>query len=178
MLLRKFNTINMSKQIHPSAQIADGVIIEDDVYIGPFCIIGYPAESKKFWDPEHKFGAVNDHTVVIKKGATLTGNVTIDAGTVTDTIIGEDCFLMKGVHIGHDSYIHPGVVMAPHVVIGGHVTVWSRTNIGMSALIHQRCEVPGGCMIGMGTVITKATHMVKDMVYVGAPARPLRSNKR
>ena len=38
--------MNNNVQIHPSAVIHTDVIIEDDVYIGPNCIIGYPPEDK------------------------------------------------------------------------------------------------------------------------------------
>ncbi|HDY88497.1 MAG TPA: hypothetical protein ENH82_10370 [bacterium] len=168
----------MKKRIHPSAQIADGVIIEDDVYIGPFCIIGYPAEHKGHWNPEHQFGQVNDHTVVIKKGTILTGHVTIDAGTVRDTVIGEKCFIMKSAHIGHDAIIGGNSIISPHAIIGGHCEIGLNVNFGMGSIIHQRAKVPDECMIGMGAIITKKTDMWKGGIFVGNPAYFLRQNKK
>lgn len=35
--------------IHPTALIGPNVELGDNNYIGPFCIIGYPAEHKDFW---------------------------------------------------------------------------------------------------------------------------------
>ncbi len=55
--------IHESAYIHPTAVIYDGVVMEEDVYIGPLCIIGGPAEWKGKED--------NTGKVIIKKGARL-----------------------------------------------------------------------------------------------------------
>ena len=81
--------------IHPTAIIGEFVTIEDNCYIGPYCIIGFPAEWK---GKEH-----NDCGVLIKSGSRLTGLVTVDSGVEQMTIIGNDCYLMKHSHVGHDA---------------------------------------------------------------------------
>lgn len=158
--------------IHPTATVHYKTVIEDGVYIGPGCVIGYPAEHLKYWGKESEF------KVVIKSGAKITGNVTIDAGTVNDTVIGENCFIMKGVHIGHDCDIHNDTIISPHAIVGGHVSIHSRCNIGMGAIIHQRQIIPEGCMIGMGAIITKGLKMIKGYIYVGNPAYMLKPNPK
>ena len=70
----------MSKYIHPSAMIHEKVVIENNVYIGPNCTIGFPAEVKATFP-------TSDFSVIISQGAVITGNVTIDAGTVRDTFV-------------------------------------------------------------------------------------------
>lgn len=151
--------------------IYDNVKLGNNVIIGANCIIGSIAESKKFIDKPKKDVIIGDDTV-------LHGKVTIDSGTVEETKIGKRVWLMKGVHIGHDSDVGDDVVLSPHVCIGGHVKIGDGTNIGMGAIIHQRVEIPKGCMIGMGTIITKKTKMREGYVYVGNPARELRKNLR
>ena len=158
--------------IHETAIIYPNVIIEDNVYIGHNCIIGAKAEHKAFWNKE------SEYKVIIKSGTIITGSVTIDSGTERDTIIGSNCFIMKGVHIGHDCIIGNNVTLSPRVLIGGHSTIGDNTNMGMGSIVHQRVDVPSGCMIGMGTIITKKTELKEDSCYVGNPARYLRSNKR
>lgn len=152
--------------IHPSVRI------EKNVYIGYNCTIGYQAEHKKYW------GKKTGYTVVIKSGTIITGHSTIDAGTVNDTVIGENCFIMKGSHIGHDAVLGDGVTLSPHATIGGHCILGHGVNFGMNSVIHQRAEVPYGCMIGMGAVITKKTDMWPNAIFVGNPAYFLRSNER
>jgi len=162
----------MKYYAHPTAVIYPNVTIEDGVYIGAFCIIGAPAESKKYWLKENLPG------VVIMKGAIITGHVTIDAGTFQPTIIGKDAYIMKGCHVGHDAFICQGATLSPHVVIGGHSEVGVNTNMGISSVVHQRVSIPSGCMIGMNATVTKKTELKADGVYVGSPAKFIRWNKR
>ena len=161
----------MKSYIHPTSIVYDNVTIEDNVYIGAFCIIGAPAESKNFEDKEGR-------GVIIMSGTKIHGHVTIDAGTVRPTIVSKDCYIMKGCHIGHDAFIGQQVTMSPHVLIGGHAEIGLNTNMGMGSIVHQRVEVPSGCMVGMNATITKKTDMKSGGVYVGSPAKFLRWNKK
>jgi len=158
--------------VHPTAVIYPNVIIEDNVSIGAYCIIGAPAESLKYWRKE------SEYSVVIKSGTIITGLCTIDAGTEQDTIISNNCFIMKQTHIGHDSFIDHNVIIAPHVSVGGHCIISANCNLGMNSVIHQRVTVPSKSMIGMGAVVTKSSQTWANGVYVGNPAYFLRWNNR
>jgi UDP-N-acetylglucosamine acyltransferase len=154
--------------IHPTAVIGPNVTIEDNVYIGPLCIIGFPAEWKGH---EHE-----DAGVIIKSGTRITGMVTIDSGVGEPTYIGRDCYLMKHCHVGHDAQLQDGVTMAPGSVIGGHCIIGENTNIGINASIHQKVRVGFRNMVGMGCVITKRTPIDHNKKYVGIPARIIGDN--
>lgn len=164
--------MSQNNTIHATAVIYPNVIIEDNVYIGAYCIIGAPAESLKHWDGPGEF------SVIIKSGTKITGHVTIDAGTHRDTIIGNNTFIMKGCHIGHDAVIHDNAILSPHVIIGGHSQVGEYTNMGMGSIVHQRVYVPSDCMVGMNSTITKSQDLIENGVYVGSPAKFLRWNNR
>jgi UDP-N-acetylglucosamine acyltransferase len=156
--------------IHPTAIIGENVIIEDDVYIGPYCVIGMPAEWK---GKEHI-----DIGVTIGKGTRITGMVTIDSGAVNRTQIGENCYLMKHSHVGHDAVLCNGVTLSCGAKIGGHTIIGNNCNIGLNAVIHQKQIIAEGCMIGMAAVITKKLITTPKMKYVGNPARLLGENIR
>lgn len=156
--------------IHPTAVIYDNVTIEDDVYIGPYCIIGAP--------PEWKGKEAEGKGVYIGKGTRITGLVTIDSGGEGVTYIGQNCYLMKHSHVGHDVYLHNGVTLSCGAKVGGHSIIKENTNIGLNACIHQRVTVPEGCMIGMGTIVTKKTELKPNSKYVGVPAKYIGSNDR
>ena len=66
----------MPKEIHPSAIVDSHAEIEDDIVIGPFCIIG--------------------ESVHIKKGSKLISNVIIEGNTE----IGENCTVFPFTSIG------------------------------------------------------------------------------
>ena len=157
-----------SSYIHPTAVIYPNVTIGENCYIGAYCIIGAPAEYK---GREHESSGV-----FIGNNVRLTGHVTVDSGVESETVIGDFAYIMKGVHIGHDAIIGLEVTISCHALIGGHVAIHNHANIGLGAILHQKIIVPSGCMIGMGTVITKKTQMQPNSKYVGNPARYLSPN--
>lgn len=156
--------------IHPTAIIGANVIIEEDVYIGAYCVIGMPCEWKGH---EH-----NDFGVIIGKGSRLTGMVTIDSGGQHATQIGSNCYLMKHSHVGHDCIICDDVTISCGAKIGGHTIVANRANIGLNAVIHQRQIIAEGCMVGMGAVITRTLKTEPWKKYGGNPAMSIGTNIR
>lgn len=156
--------------IHPTAIIYPNVIIEEDCYIGPYCIIGSPAEWKGF-EEESK-------GVRIGAGSRLTGLVTVDAGVERETSIGENCYLMKHSHVGHDAIIGHDVTLSCGAKIGGHTVIGYKCNIGLNAVIHQKVEVPQGCMIGASAFIGKKTILQPNRKYAGVPAKDIGENVR
>ena len=160
----------MESFIHPSAVLAGNVSIGRGVYIGPNCLIGFPAEYKDGFPHDSEYG------VEILDGAKITGNVTIDAGTKQNTVIGEYSFLMKGVHIGHDVYVGNDVTISPHDCIGGHVKIGDKSNFGMGCIIHPRQKIGAYAMIGMGAIVPKRLILKPGHIYVGNPAREIGIN--
>lgn len=160
----------MSNIIHPTSVIDERVIIGDNVYIGPNCIIGFPAEYKE------KFGFDSKFSVEIESGAVITGNVTIDAGTVRHTKICSGSMIMKGCHVGHDVIVGENVTMSPHCCIGGIVNIGQGANLGMGVIIHPRQHIGSYAMIGMATVVTKKAVIKPGYIYVGSPSKELGIN--
>jgi len=156
--------------IHQTAVINSNVIIEDDVYIGPLCIIGF--------NPEWKGRELDNKGVIIKKGTKITGLVTIDGGALQPTVIGENCYLMKHSHVGHDAELKNGVTLSCGAKIGGHSIIGENTNIGLNAVIHQKVEVPEGCMIGASAFVGKKSILKPNHKYAGVPVKELGENKR
>lgn len=158
--------------IHPSAIIYDNVTIQDDVYIGPGCVIGCPPEIRGFTE--------EDKGVLIQKGARLEKMVVVDAGSKSFTFIGQDTFIMSQVHIGHDCKIHHKAVIAAGATLAGHVQVDPFAFIGINAAIHQYQIIGMGAMIGAGSVLTKRN--INNMVmpfqtFAGVPAKYIGYNK-
>ena len=158
----------MANFIHPTAIIGDNVILGDNNYIGAYCIIGDQAEHKKYWlQPKGK--------VIIGNGNMITGLVTIDAGTEDITTIGDNCFIMKHAHIGHDCQIKDNVTISCGAKIGGHSIIKEYSNIGLNAVLHQFTIIEQGCMIGASAFIKGETKEFSK--YAGVPARKIGTNE-
>jgi UDP-N-acetylglucosamine acyltransferase len=158
----------MANFIHPTAIIGDNVILGDNNYIGAYCIIGDQAEHKKYWlQPKGK--------VIIGNGNMITGLVTIDAGTEDITTIGDNCFIMKHAHIGHDCILLDNVTISCGAKIGGHSIIKEYSNIGLNAVLHQFTTIEIGCMIGASAFIKGSTEEFSK--YAGVPARKIGTNE-
>jgi UDP-N-acetylglucosamine acyltransferase len=156
------------KTIHNTAVIGNNVTIEDDVYIGPFCVIGMP--------PEWKGKENEDKGVLIKSGTILTGMVTIDSGAERQTVIGENCYLMKHAYVAHDCILGSNVTMSAGSKLAGFCTVGDKVNLGMGAAVHQKTTLPEGIMVGMNSTITKKSKLESYQKYAGSPVKHIGSN--
>lgn len=167
--------------IHPTALIGPNVVLGDNNYIGPYCIIGYPAEHKGLW-PEmtpckrHHFESAG--RVEIGNNNVFTGACTVDAGTEGETVIGDNCFIMKRAHIGHDAQIGNGVIISPNCIVGGHVIIMQGANLGQAVCTHQYVVIGAYSMLGMGSVVPKKKMVEPFQTYAGNPIRHLGENKK
>ncbi len=173
-----------SNTIHPTAIIGPHVEMGENNYIGPFCIIGMPAEHKDYWPKQHTcyFTRLDEEMfgrVIIGNGNVFTGHVTIDAGTEGNakaTIIQNNTWMLKHSHIGHDAIVCDGVVVSCGAKIGGHAFLGKGVNIGLNACIHQRQKIREGCIIGMGGIVTKKLITEPYKKYAGNPAKLIGDN--
>lgn len=162
-----------SNYIHPTAVIHPDVVIGEGNWIGPHCIIGFPAEHKAFRESGKKGG-----TVIIGNNNHIEGLVTIDGGTEHDTYIGDNCWLLKHSHVGHDCIIHDGVTISCGAKVGGHTVVEDGCNLGLNCTIHQKQRIKKGCMVGMGAAVTKGLITEPNQKYAGVPAKWIGVNKK
>jgi len=162
----------MGNIIHASAIIYDGVVLGDNIYIGPGCIIGAPPEHPDI-DPRNY---QSNGMVVIKDGSILHGNNTVDCGMNEPTIIGENCILMKGAHVGHDVQLGQKVVLACGSLVGGHSKLSDYSYIGLNAVLHQFSVVGKGAMLG-ASGFSKG-ELEEFGMYVGVPAKKIGLNVR
>lgn len=155
------NAISPLAWIHPDVKIGKGNTI------GPFCMIGGPAEWK---------GHQAQGRVIIGDNNTLTGLVTVDSGADNPTVIANGCYLLKHSHVGHDCVIANEVTVSCGAKVGGHAVILAAVNIGLNAVIHQKQTIERGVMIGMGAVITKKLVTEPYKTYAGNPAKLIGEN--
>jgi UDP-N-acetylglucosamine acyltransferase len=85
---------------------------------------------------------------------------------------------MKHSHVGHDAELKDGVTLSCGAKIGGHSIIGENTNIGLNAVIHQKVEVPEGCMIGASGFVGKKSVLKPFTKYAGVPVKEIGSNAR
>ena len=96
--------------------------------------------------------------VEIGDGNVIREYVTISRGTAGGgglTRLGSDCLIMAYVHIGHDSVIGDGCILANAATLAGHVVVEDFAVVGALCPVHQFCRIGKYSYIGGATTITQ-----------------------
>lgn len=139
--------------IHPTAIIGDNVSLEENVKIGPFCIvvgnvkigagtrlhanvtIGFPAQ---VLGAKESFGAIH-----IGQNCELREFVTVHASRYPDgqTKIGNNCYIMNYSHVGHDCILEDNVTLINNVNLGGHTYIEHNAIMMANSATHQFCRI-------------------------------------
>jgi UDP-N-acetylglucosamine acyltransferase len=146
--------IGSGNVIGPHAVLWGPVSLGDGNWLGPLVVIGTPAEIRGI-DHGTDVGGAAGAGIVIGNQNVVREYTTIHQGRYASTLIGDHCFLMNRVYIGHDDVIADNVTMASGATLGGHVRVGASANLGMGAIVHQRRVLGPLAMVGMGSVVTR-----------------------
>lgn len=152
--------------IHPFAYIDGNVEIGDNCVIMPYvsimggtrigrnnkiyqgAVIG--ADPQDFrWTGEQTYCYIGDDNVIREQ-------VIINRGIASEggTRIGNGCFLMAEVHVGHDTHIVGKCVLGNGATVAGDAIIDQCTVLSSNAIVHEKarigqwCLIKGGCRIG------------------------------
>ena len=166
--------------IDPSARISDNVTIgpysvigadveiDSGTWVGPHVVIRGPTrigKDNRLYqfasigdDPQDKKYAGEGTVLEIGDHNVIREYCTINRGTVQGggiTRVGNDNWIMVGVHIAHDCIIGNSTIFANNASLAGHVTIDNHTILGGFTLVHQFCTIGAHCFTAMGSVIAK-----------------------
>ena len=99
--------------------------------------------------------------------------VTVNRATTKEnlvTSVGDDCYFMGCVHVGHDCVVGNNVIIANGTMLGGHVHVFDRATISGAVGIHHYTRV------GEYSFVTGVGRVIQDvppfMLVEGNPSKP------
>jgi len=146
-------------------------IIEDNVNILDGAMIGkkgfgfFPKDSKNFRYPHVGY-------VHIKKYSEIGCASTIDRGSLSVTIIGENTYLDNQVHIAHN------VKIGDNCIIAGQVGIAGSSQLGNNVIIGGQAGISGHLKIGNNVQIGGGSGVIKDIPdnskVMGYPAKDFR----
>jgi len=165
-------------KIHPTAIVDPNAQISDDAEIGPYSVIGdhvvigagTRVRAHVIIEPfvtlgdncdvfsgtvlggipqDRKFKGETSH-LIIGDNNVIREHVTIHraAGENNETRIGSDNLIMAYCHIGHNSTIGNGIMMANMVGLAGHIEVEDKVIFGGFVGVHQFVRVGKMAMVG------------------------------
>ncbi len=116
----------------------------------PFAAIGVPPQDLKYKGEPTSLELGNDND--IREYVTISRGTPGGGGT---TRIGSGCLIMAYVHIGHDSVIGDGCILANAATLAGHVIVEDYASVGALCPVHQFCRIGRYSYVGGGTTVTQ-----------------------
>jgi UDP-N-acetylglucosamine acyltransferase len=205
-------TIHPSAFVDPAAQLGEGVevgpgaIIEAGAIIGDGCkiqarvvITGYVRMGARNsvgygaivgGDPQDfDFKPGTRSEVIIGNDNILREYVTIHRGTKEGSVttVGNNNFLMVGVHLGHNSSVGNRVIIANNCLLAGYVEVGDGAVLGGGSVFHQHIRVGRLCMVRGGErfgkdippfLVAYGTNLVAGINAVGLRRSAVTSESR
>ena len=151
-----YSVISGNVSIGSGTVIGSHVVIEPYVTIGPDCkIFQYAAIGATPQSVRFEGGKTY---VKIGRSCIIREFVTIHRGTEFGggiTEIGDNCYLMNYVHIGHDCKIGRNVIFANNTGLSGHITIGDYVQTGGFVGIHQFVKIGDYAFIGAKSGIPK-----------------------
>lgn len=133
--------------------------------IHPQALIGEPPQHREWPARARPLWPVIDVTARVEAFAQ------VDAGMFRATTIGAQTWLMKMVHVGHDTIIGADCELAPGTVICGECEIGDRVRLGVNSCVIPRVKIGDGARIGAGAVVTH--DVPAGEVWVGNPAEEI-----
>jgi UDP-N-acetylglucosamine acyltransferase len=135
-------TIGDHCRLEARATIKSRTTLGCDNEIGEGAVIGGRAQHVQIHDP--------GGTLVIGNHNRIRENVTIHRGWANDatTIVGNDCMIMVGAHIGHDCRVGSNCILVNNCMLGGHVQIEDRAYISGGVAVHQFCRIGRLAIVG------------------------------
>ena len=116
----------------------------------PFACLGVAPQDLKYAGEPTRLEIGDNNS--IREYVTISRGTNGGGGT---TRVGNDCLIMAYTHIGHDSSIGNGCILANSATLAGHVIVEDFAVVGALCPVHQYCRIGKYAYIGGGTTITQ-----------------------
>ena len=160
--------------IHPSAQIAQGAKIADNVQIGPFCRVAEDVilQSGVILEPHvtlengvtigahsHLYAFVHignsKATVTIGEACTIREFTKIGTLSTDDQpiVVSADCYIMGYVEIRSGTEVQKGCIITNNVLLGRNSQCQEGVIIGAKATIAKNCTLGRGVMVGGASAV-------------------------
>ena len=171
--------VDVSAQVHPSAQIGPLCVVErgarigahtqlrsrvtvgEDCTIGQRCLLhsgvvigadgfGF-AQDADLWEKIEQLGAVS-----IGDDVEIGANTCIDRGALRDTVIEDGVKLDNLIQVGHNVHIGRNTAIAGCAGIAGSAVIGPQCTIGGGAIVLGHLEIAAHVHISAGTLVSKS----------------------
>lgn len=154
--------------------IGPGVVIHDQVVIGNNCVIkaNTVIGSNAFvpWGLDSCENLLSLGSVVIEDNVSIGALCTVDRGLLGPTVIGQKSLLDNMVHVGHDTRLGQGVVVAGQSGFAGFVTVGNGVTLGGQVGVVPHVTIEEGARINAKSLVH--CDIKRCQIWSGNPSLP------
>ncbi len=200
----KVMPIDPSAQVAPTARVDPGAVIGPQTIIGEYCVIESDTKVGAFcrlepyvyikrWttmgdrneisagtvlgtDPLDKAFSGERSYLRIGSGNKIREHYTISRGTQpeSETVIGDDNYIMTSGHIAHDCRIGSRIVICSCALVAGYVEIQDQAFVSGGVVIHQFSRVGRLAMVGGNSRVN--SDAPPYFLYAGFNIRPMGLN--
>ena len=151
-----FSTIGSNVVLGENCELVSHVVLDGHLTVGArnrffsFACVGVAPQDLKY--KGEPTGATLGDDNVIRECVTISRGTSGGGGT---TRVGSGCLIMAYSHIGHDSIIGDGCILANSATLAGHVIVEDYATVGALNQVHQYCRIGKYAYTGGGTTVTQ-----------------------
>lgn len=162
-------TIDEGSSVGANTVIDGNTQIGKNCKISPYVSLGLPPQDLSYKGEDTK--TIIGNNVILREFCTIHKGTAHGRG---QTSIGDNCYIMNYVHVGHDCELSNNVILANSVALAGHVKIGQHVNLGGLFAVHQHAEI-GEFVMAAGFSGTR--NSVPPFVLVeGRPVRVARIN--
>lgn len=151
-----YSTIGSNVVLGEDCELISHVVLDGHLKTGvnnrffPFSNVGVAPQDLKY--KGEPTGAILGDDNIIRECVTISRGTAGGGGT---TRVGSGCLIMAYAHIGHDSVIGDGCILANVATLAGHVIVEDYATVGALNQVHQYCRIGKFAYTGGGTTVTQ-----------------------
>lgn len=155
VVIEPFTTIHKNVVIGEGTWIGSNVTIMEGARIGKNCRI-FPGAVISAIPQDLKFEG-EDSTVEIGDNVTIRECVTINRGTkaLGKTIVGDNTLIMATAHLAHDCVIGKNCILVNGVLLAGHVEMGDWSIVGGLCAVQQFAKIGTHSFVGGGSLVRK-----------------------
>lgn len=141
--------IGARTRIWAQSYVCSGTTLGTDNVVHMGVVLGHEPQDKSYSGAPTSL-RIGDRNV-IREGSQL------HRGTAagSETVLGDDCYLMSNSHVAHNCRVGDGVVMATGATLGGHAIIGDRAFLSGNVLVHQYTRVGRLTMLQGGTAASQ-----------------------
>jgi UDP-N-acetylglucosamine acyltransferase len=151
-----YSTIGPDVVLGEDCELVSHVVLDGHLNVGvrnrffSFACVGVAPQDLKY--KGEPTGAVLGDDNIIRECVTISRGTVGGGGT---TRVGSNCLFMAYAHVGHDTIIGDGCIIANGAAIAGHVFVDDYATVGALNQVHQYCRIGKYAYTGGGTTVTQ-----------------------